>query len=824
MRLAPTVAAGPGIAQPVLIRHVKEVNLGTGHLFIELSDRSEVVHDPEAPAHRGKDQVSSMELDVRDWSGGQVLLKRLPVGPIVEGDIHPEFGAGVQEAGPLWVFPNHPHGMVGGNAIVTRGDPGPRVSVVGRLVDVGLPVVKLEAIDGHICFSGLMRRNVDGVHPSPLGKALRGDIRPLVASISGDVNQAVEGARPEDFPIVGRLLDDVGRAEVLLAGDVPRNGLARPTMTDLRIRRQIRTDPFPAFSFVGTPMNVLGPIVEDIRIIRGDLDGDRPLEPMLEVRRVMAVDELSPNLVILLLAVDAAVPSKCALAVRIDHIRVVGMGNYRTRLATAYRLPLRLGTGRRAASGGETRQRDRRVVLLTRVYPVRKLVVHVHLVELGGGLILLGGPRLSPIQRDIRPAIIGLDQEVRVVGVDPHVVIVAVRRRNPVEVGPGICGLVEALLGVHIDHVALLRIPGHIGVIEGTLHQIVPVIHQLPGLPLVIRPVEPLLRRLGLHQRPDAIGVGRRDAEVDLSDQALRHMFTGKNSSPVFSPIGALPDAVAAGMSAATDDGPGLPLSPPRSGIENVRVLRMHFDVNDADAVGRKELFRPRFASIRGLENPSLFVFAKGMAQGGDVGDVRVLRMNLDGPDLTTLLEAHQLPALSPVCRLEDPTPGNDVAPDAVRAGAGVDDTGIGRRHLNGPHRAGGEGRSVRDVLPRVAVVGRLPDPPTDAPHVEGEGMVGVTGNRRHAPSPRGADHPVFHCLIEGGIVGAIFLTARCRPRILGPCRRDYTREKEGKQREKKAGLKHVPASEKKNKQLESQPSSLQQKWGTSHPGAPFCF
>src|SRR6516225_9341914 len=89
----------------------------------------------------------------------------------------------------------------------------------------------------------------------------------------------------------------------------------------------------------------------------------------------------------------------------------------------------------RSMPGGEGNQSlavgarpfKRAFVLLRAVDVIRKLVVDIHVVKLAGGLIVLGAPSLTAIRRYGGAAVVAFEQDLGVVRVDPHYVIVAMR-------------------------------------------------------------------------------------------------------------------------------------------------------------------------------------------------------------------------------------------------------------------------------------------------------------------------------------------------------------------------------------------------------------
>ncbi len=89
------------------------------------------------------------------------------------------------------------------------------------------------------------------------------------------------------------------------------------------------------------------------------------------------------------------------------------------------------------------------------------------MVELRGRIILIG-PGLAAVHGDVGAPVVALDHALRVVGRDPHVVVVAVGRPDG---GPGLAGvgrLVEADVE-DVDGVLGLRVGVDAGVVEGAL-------------------------------------------------------------------------------------------------------------------------------------------------------------------------------------------------------------------------------------------------------------------------------------------------------------------------------------------------------------------
>ena len=83
---------------------------------------------------------------------------------------------------------------------------------------------------------------------------------------------------------------------------------------------------------------------------------------------------------------------------------------------------------RNHSAGAGARSFKGAFVLLRSVDVIRKLIVEINVVELAGRLIVHGAPGVAAIGRDCSTAIVALKQNPGIVRIDPHDVIVAVRR------------------------------------------------------------------------------------------------------------------------------------------------------------------------------------------------------------------------------------------------------------------------------------------------------------------------------------------------------------------------------------------------------------
>ncbi len=131
------------------------------------------------------------------------------------------------------------------------------------------------------------------------------------------------------------------------------------------------------------------------------------------------------------------------------------------------------GVGRSAAaptaSGGGARNADGGVVLLGAADVIRDVARRGHVVELRGR-VFLAGPRLAAILRYVGAAVVALHHAQRVGGVDPEIVIVAVRCGQSAVGFSAVGGAVEARIQ-DVHRVLHLRVGIDARVVESALPQ-----------------------------------------------------------------------------------------------------------------------------------------------------------------------------------------------------------------------------------------------------------------------------------------------------------------------------------------------------------------
>ena len=120
--------AGDGLVQ---------MKIGANNISGQLVQRSQIIDQPETTTLGSGNQVVVFDGQIGDRYNRQIQLERLPVGAIVEGDVHPRFSTCVQQTCTFLISADNPRKMVVRNAI---GDFGPGFAVVFGVKQIRLVV------------------------------------------------------------------------------------------------------------------------------------------------------------------------------------------------------------------------------------------------------------------------------------------------------------------------------------------------------------------------------------------------------------------------------------------------------------------------------------------------------------------------------------------------------------------------------------------------------------------------------------------------------------------------------------------------------------
>ena len=451
---------------------------------------------------------------------------------------------------------------------------------------------------------------------------------------------------------------------------------ARVPLARRVVQAQVRGDALPARALVAGAEHPVATGVQGLGVARGEDQRVGPGEAVLQLARGDAAGGLGPHVhqpdlprAVVVALQRAGASGAGAHRAAVDDVGVGGVDGDEAALARA-----RVGAvaQRDGAPLGGRGHADGGVVLLRAVHPVGVLVVHVQAVELRGQLVVDGRPGLPAVERHAGAAVVALDHALRVLRVDPQVVVVAVRGGHFAEAHPAVGGLPHLQVG-DVDRVGVAGVGEHMGVVPGPVHQVPVSAHLRPMLAVVVAAVQTGGLTLGLHQGPHAPGAGGRGADAVLAQQALRtprQAAAAGELLPGVAPVGGAPQPAAR---AAAVQVPEAAPRRPAAGVQDARVERVHGQVHGAGVGAAVQHLLPGLSAVARAVHAALGVGAEGVAQGSHVDQVRVLRVHADAADVPRLLQAQVLPGAPGVGGAVHPVAVGHVDADGGLARAGVD-------------------------------------------------------------------------------------------------------------------------------------------------------
>src|SRR5262249_33651346 len=161
-------------------------------------------------------------------------------------------------------------------------------------------------------------------------------------------------------------------------------------------------------------------------------------------------------------------------------------------------------------------------------------------------------------------------------------------------------------------------------------------------------------------------GVRLRDVHPHLADEIVWKAAAA--ARPVIAAVGGLVDAAFGGRPAA-DDRPPPALGAPGAGIELVRIAPVDRDRDGPGLLVAEQRLLPAPPTAPGPVDAAIRAPAERVAHRRDVGEVRILRVNLQLTDLPDFAETSRLPCLACIGRLEHAAPEDHVRADRFAAG-----------------------------------------------------------------------------------------------------------------------------------------------------------
>ncbi len=457
--------------------------------------------------------------------------------------------------------------------------------------------------------------------------------------------------------------------------------------------RQVRTDALPALALVGGFEDVLRRGIERLGISRRDHDREGPLKSFGDVRRRRAHRVVRPDVDRSPFA-GAAVDSgqQPAVAARVEDVDVSGIRRDVAALAATDRVQL-VATGAGHARG--------RVVLLGAAHVIRNVRGRENVVELRGRIVLIG-PALAGVCRHVGAAVVAVDHPRRIGPIDPQIVVITVwdadRRQRLARIGRAIDPGVEDVHGV-----ARLGVGVDAGVIERALAQPSIFVDARPGGAGVVRKKDAAVG--GFDDRVDPTGVRSGNRYPHLAPEWRRQAARLRQLRPGLAAVARLeepaPGPAARQRMRRTED-------LPESGIEDVRICRIHRQVCGASLLVPEEHVLPALAAIDRFEDAAFRARTVGIAQHGRVDDVRVGGVDAQPADDHASRQADVRPGATGICGLVDAVSLDDVAAQLDFAHAGIHHVRLRFGDGDRADRRGLE-ESVRHRSPGDSPIGRFP-------------------------------------------------------------------------------------------------------------------
>ena len=509
---------------------------------------------------------------------------------------------------------------------------------------------------------------------------------------------------------------------------------------------QIRADPLPRLPVIEGPPQVLRSGVQRVRGRRRHRDRVGPVPPLGHVARGLAHDDARPGLYVGDHAGRPVVAGERVGRPRIEDVGIGGVLRDVAHLASAHRVhPLRARAARVAEMSGLRRHARGGVVLLRAADVVGEVRSCREAIDLRRR-IPHRGPGPASVHRDHAAPVVPVDHAQRVRRIDPEVVMVGVGFGHALQrfaaIGRAHEAEVEDVERVAVDRVRLQALE-----VEGALPDVAVAVDERPGPAPVVGPVQP--SALGLEVRPHPVRVRAGHGDRDLAEHAGREARVARDLAPGVAAVGGLEDPRPL---AAAPQAPRLAVHLPERRVQDVRIARVHDQVDRPGVFVAEEDLLPSSAPVAGPEDTALGVGPEGMAERRHVRAVGVGGMDADARDGVGVGEPEVPPTLPAVVRTVDAVALEDVGAQLHLAHADVDDVGVRRGHRDRAHR-GAADLAIGHGGPGGSAVGGLEEPSPRRAEVVLERPVGVARHRDRASAPVRADRAPLHGGKEGDVV-----------------------------------------------------------------------
>ncbi len=226
-----------------------------------------------------------------------------------------------------------------------------------------------------------------------------------------------------------------------------------------------------------------------------------------------------------------------------------------------------------------------------------------HVIPLRGGEVLRAPVRHARVDviGDRAAAVVAVDDVQGIVGIDPQVMVIAVRVLADLHRRLAAVGRAEQRGVLHVDDVLVAGVAEDVRVVEGALPDGARFVDQLPRRARIVGHEQAAL--FVLDQRVDAIRIRLGVGQADASDQAGGQAGVAGDLGPGLAAVGGLIHA-AAGTAARHLVFDAVRL--PQRGVDDVRVVGVDHDVDGAAARILEQRALPRLAAVGALEDAAL--------------------------------------------------------------------------------------------------------------------------------------------------------------------------------------------------------------------------
>ena len=384
----------------------------------------------------------------------------------------------------------------------------PRVSEVRGAVDVRSAIVELITLCGEIRRPARMTRRIDDADSRKRRKVWRRDVFPALPTVAGNEHQTIVRPGPDSQTVPRRRRDGENGCVHLGPVHVMSDRTARFAEGDGIVASEVGTDACPRLTFVRGLPKVLRRCVNDFRIERREDDWKCPLPSLGKSARRFAGKEARIYLHVPYLPVAPIVSrEKCTLTAGVNDVGVRWIRRDVAALTTADTIrPVALpvaDTGKIVPSRARNAERPR--VLLRSAYVVWKICRHRDVIDLSGGKVQ-GSPCRSTVHGYSSAAIVAFNHPLGVVGRNPQVMVVAVRRtQRRIEFRPGAVRSVQARVQ-HVNAIPVFWIRENASVVKRSLSKLSLLVGAHPCIAAIVGAKH--TARVGFDYSVDALRIG----------------------------------------------------------------------------------------------------------------------------------------------------------------------------------------------------------------------------------------------------------------------------------------------------------------------------